>query len=121
MRPTRRDLEAGVRNPASDDQERIRGVARLERAFHGLMLFRMGTSTNPPLAVRGSAAVCRELNVATWFLERVLREEAITVQRIGNARAWTDADVERLRHALAARAARNAARRRSTSADTVQA
>jgi hypothetical protein len=71
-------------------------------------------STSHVLAVRGTAAVCRELRIPAWFLERVLREEAMTIARVGNARAWTDADVRRLREALAARAARKAARRRTT-------
>ena len=69
-------------------------------------------STTSPVTVRGSFAVCRELGIAAWFLERVLREEGMTVQRIGNARAWTDTDVERLRAALAARAVRRAKYRR---------
>ena len=43
------------------------------------------------------AAVCRDLGVPAWLLERVLREERMTIRRIGNARAWTDADVEALR------------------------
>ena len=68
-------------------------------------------STTPPaLAVRGTVAVCRELGVPGWLLERVIREEAMTISRVGNARAWTDAYVERLRRALAARAVRKAAR-----------
>jgi hypothetical protein len=72
-------------------------------------------STTPPaLAVRGTVAVCRELGIPGWFLERVIREEGWTIARVGNARAWTDADIERLRRALAARAARQAARRRSS-------
>lgn len=70
-------------------------------------------STTPPaLAVRGTVAVCRELGIPGWFLERVIREEEMTIARVGNARAWTDADVERLGRALAARRARQAARRR---------
>jgi len=83
------------------------------------MLFKMSASTNPLLAVRGTATVCRELNVAAWFLERVLREEAMTVARIGNARAWTDADVERLRQALGRhpRERRDGARRTRPPAD----
>jgi hypothetical protein len=74
---------------------------------------RMMHRDTPPLAVRGTADVGRELGVPAWFVERVLSEEGLRVQRIGNARAWTDADVERLRQALAARAARKAARRRA--------
>lgn len=70
------------------------------------------TTTPAPLAVRGTAAVCRNLGVPAWLLERVLREEGMTIRRIGNARAWTDDDVDRLRAALAAREARKAARRR---------
>ena len=70
------------------------------------------TDTTARLAVRGTAAVCRDLDVPAWLLERVLREEGTTIRRIGNARAWADADVERLREALVAREARKAARRR---------
>lgn len=84
------------------------------------MLFKMSTSTNAPLAVRGTAAVCRELGIPAWFLERVLREEAMTVGRIGNARAWTDRDVERLVGALAARATRHAGRRRGLASAEVR-
>ncbi len=69
------------------------------------------TATTSALAVRGTAAVCRDIDVPAWLLERVLREEGMTIRRIGNARAWTDDDVERLRQALAARKARKAARR----------
>lgn len=84
------------------------------------MLFTMSTSTNTPLAIRGTAAVCRELGIAAWFLERVLREEAMSVRRIGNARAWTDEDVEQLRQALVDRAARRASRRRGGEPPAVQ-
>jgi hypothetical protein len=70
-------------------------------------------SNSTALSVRSTAAVCRELGVPAWFLERVLREEAMTIARVGNARAWTDEDVRRLRNALAARAARKVLRRRS--------
>ena len=71
------------------------------------------TTTNTSrLAVRGTAAVCRDLGLPAWLLERVLREERMTIRRIGNARAWTDADVDALRRALVAREARKAARRR---------
>lgn len=71
-------------------------------------------STPTLLGVRGSFEVCRELGIPAWFLERVLREEGMTIQRIGNARAWTDADVARLREGLAVRAARRSRRRTET-------
>ena len=77
------------------------------------MLARMSiNAASSTLGVRGTRQVCRDLGIPGWFLERVLREENLTVARVGNTRAWTDDDVERLRRALAARAVRQAARRR---------
>src|SRR5262247_900038 len=42
-------------------------TSRLERVSRELMLFKMSTGTNTPLAIRGTAAVCRELGIAAWF------------------------------------------------------
>ena len=70
------------------------------------------STTNTDSVVRGTLDVARSLGIPVWKLEQIVRDERIVIPHIGGIRVWSAAHVEQLAAALAARAARAAARRR---------
>ena len=72
----------------------------------------MSDNNTSTTRIRSTTEVSRDLSIPLWHLERVVREQGLTIRHLAGVRAWTDDDVARLVAALAARKTRAASRRR---------
>ena len=73
----------------------------------------MSNNNTSTTRIRSTTEVSRDLSIPLWHLERVVREQGLTIRHLAGVRAWTDDDVARLGAALAARAVRANSRRRA--------